>query len=91
MTAAHEYNHVLQYATTLPGRLDVRVDGDLGRGEGLSRVNDYVHYLSVGASPDSRSRVAKGDGELKKYGSAIWNHWLEAPFGAKTSSAMHGQ
>ena len=36
VTMAHEYNHVLQFTLRLaPGRLDVRVDGDLGRGPRL--------------------------------------------------------
>ena len=36
VTAAHEYNHVLQYAYDIaPGQVDVRVDRDLDGGEGL--------------------------------------------------------
>ena len=56
--AAHEYNHVLQYGyDAFAGHLDVRVDRDVGRGEGLRRRSTTTSSTSTRGHwrPTSRS------------------------------------
>ena len=88
VTAAHEYNHVLQYAydtfqdtwmfESTATWIEERVFDD---------VNDYLFYLGPWADRPSQPLTYAGDGappsgdDLKIYGSAIWNHWLDSRYG----------
>jgi hypothetical protein len=89
VTAAHEYNHVLQFnydtsqdtwmfestATWMEDRV-------------YTDVNDYLQYLTPWATMTSipLTYYASGDDPLnvKVYGDGVWNRWLESHFGQET-------
>ena len=83
VTAAHEYNHVLQYA------YDIRQDtwmyestATWAEEKVFPLDNDYHLYMDTWAGNPGLP-LTSPDGD-KKYGSAIWNHWLEQRYGAVT-------
>ena len=82
VTAAHEYNHILQFSydafqdvwmaeSTAVWMEDHVYDG----------INDYLRYMRRWTV---RTRVPLTASSIKIYGSAVWNHWLERHYGAKT-------
>jgi hypothetical protein len=83
VTAAHEYNHVLQYA------YDISQDAWMYESTAtwseekvFAGDDDYHAYMATWAlNPVQPITSASG---LKMYGSAIWNHWLEQNYGAAT-------
>ena len=91
VTAAHEYNHVLQYG------YDACQDTWMFESTATwaeDKVFDASTTTSstslVGDVPGSRSRSratarAPSADDLKMYGSAIWNHWLERRYGPESS------
>ncbi len=81
VTAAHEYNHVLQF------RYDVFSDVWMAESTAtwsedkvFPLANDFVNYMPTWAS--SPGQPLTSDSGTKMYGSAIWNHWLERRYGA---------
>jgi hypothetical protein len=83
VTAAHEYNHVLQDA------YDYIEDGWMFESTAVymedkvyPQVNDYLHYVAAWASNTKQPLTAFPSGNLKPYGSAVWNHWLDHRYGA---------
>lgn len=88
VTAAHEYNHALQMG------YDVIEDAWMSEStatwaedEVYPSINDYLQYL-----PDWNSHLSEPltefssspsnpDRNLKVYGSAVWNHWLDYRYG----------
>jgi hypothetical protein len=83
VTAAHEYNHVLQNA------YDYLEDGWMFESTAVymedkvyPQINDYLHYVPAWASNTKQPLTAFPSGNLKPYGSAVWNHWLEHRYGA---------
>ena len=86
VTAAHEYNHVLQFA------YDVAQDTWMFEAtatwmedEVYTDVNDYLQYV-VGWSrltlvPMTNFSAAGDETNAKAYGAAVWNRWLEAKHG----------
>ena len=80
VTAAHEYNHVLQFAydvfqdiwmfeSTAVWMEDKVYDG----------VNDYRQYLGDWAA--STEIPLTESNRLKHYGTTVWNQWLESEYG----------
>jgi hypothetical protein len=88
VTAAHEFNHVLQY------RYDAFQDDWMFEATATwaeekvyDEVDDYLQYLDPWADlPEQPLTTARHQAQstLKQYGSAIWNHWLETRFGAES-------
>jgi hypothetical protein len=91
VTAAHEYNHILQYGydalqdiwmfeSTAVWAEDKVFDG----------INDWFFYMPNWAELPDQPITYAGDGadpqddDLKMYGSGIWNHWVERKYGAAT-------
>ena len=81
VTAAHEYNHVLQYA------YDIAQDPWMYESTATSAEekvfpadDDYHGYMGTWA--DNPAQPITSASGLKMYGSAIWNHWLEQRYGA---------
>ncbi|MEA2441494.1 MAG: hypothetical protein QOH76_2918 [Thermoleophilaceae bacterium] len=87
VTAAHEYNHVLQF------NYDTAQDTWMFEATAVwmedyvyTDVNDYVQYLSPWSQ---MSRVPltyySGDGNdplnIKVYGDGVWNRWIEGHYG----------
>ena len=82
VTAAHEYNHILQFSydafqdvwmaeSTAVWMEDHVYDG----------INDYLRYMRRWAV---RTQVPLTASSIKIYGSTVWNKWLERHYGAKT-------
>ncbi|HWH44217.1 MAG TPA: MXAN_6640 family putative metalloprotease, partial [Thermoleophilaceae bacterium] len=90
VTAAHEYNHLSHYA------IDTLQDFWLFESSAVwmedrvyDAVDDYLNYLppprwtTQTRIPLTRFNASNGadPGNIKVYGSAVWNHWLAARFG----------
>src|SRR3954447_24660768 len=86
VTAAHEYNHVLQYA------YDVAVETWMFEASATwmedvvyTDVNDYRQYLPGWAQltllPLTNEQGATDQYLSKTYGNIVWNRWLQAHFG----------
>ena len=81
VTAAHEYNHVLQYAyDTFQDRWMAESTATWSEEKVFGLVNDYVFYMGTWA--DQPSQPITADSGTKMYGSAIWNHWLADRYGS---------
>ena len=91
VTAAHEYNHVIQFG------IDVLQDAWMFESTAVwmedavyDDVNDYVNYLgpwsTLSEIPITQFNASDPDdpGNTKAYGSAVWNRWLEEHYGAET-------
>jgi hypothetical protein len=89
VTAAHEYNHVLQFG------YDIAQDtwmfestATWAEEKVFDAIDDYLFYLAPWARLPHEPLTSSGDGapptddDLKMYGSAVWNHWLEGRYGA---------
>jgi hypothetical protein len=83
VTAAHEYNHVLQNA------YDYVEDSWMFESTAVyieekvyPQVNDYLRYIPAWTSNTKQPLTAFPSGNLKPYGSAVWNHWLDHRYGS---------
>jgi hypothetical protein len=81
VTAAHEYNHVLQNGYDYiedPWMFEataVYIEDKV-----YPDINDYLAYVNLWAQhPDEPLTLFSDD--LKPYGSAVWNHWLDHQYG----------
>ena len=88
VTAAHEYNHVVQFG------YDVAQDTWMFEATAVwmeekvyTEVNDYLQYLvpwsqlSFVPLTQFNARVSDDPTNAKVYGDVVWNRWLEAKFG----------
>lgn len=88
VTAAHEYNHVLQMA------MDVFEDAWMFESTAVymeekvfPAIDDYFQYLGTWEShldqplTEFSSQQGNPNYSLKIYGSAVWNHWLDHRYG----------
>jgi hypothetical protein len=91
VTAAHEYNHVLQFG------YDVFQDSWFFEStavwmedEVYDDINDYVSYLPQWVQLTQVPLTAFNAGDMtdplnvKVYGDAVWNRWLEERYGQET-------
>jgi hypothetical protein len=88
VTAAHEYNHVLQF------NYDTAQDTWMFESTAVwmedrvyTDVNDYLQYLTPWAQMTSVPLTYfSGDGNdplnVKVYGDGVWNRWIETHYGA---------
>src|SRR3954470_18138867 len=81
-TAAHEYNHVLQNA------YDYLEDSWMSEATAVyieDKVypsnNDYLRYVNDWTANTEQPLTTFSSSNLKAYGSAVWNHWLDHRFG----------
>ena len=87
VTAAHEYNHVLQYAyDTLQDTWMFESTATWSEEKVFDAVNDYLFYLRPWAADPDQPLTDAGAGpehtnDLRMYGSAIWNQWLDGRYG----------
>jgi hypothetical protein len=83
VTAAHEYNHVLQNAYDyLEDSWMFEATAVYMEDKVYPSDNDYLHYVNdwVGNTRQPLTTFSKDN--LKAYGSAVWNHWLDHRYGA---------
>lgn len=93
VTAAHEYNHVLQFG------VDAWEDTWMFESTATyfenvvyPNVDDYLSYLGTWVNstadaltdPDGGGSSSPQEAGLKIYGSAVWNHWLAHQYGSDT-------
>jgi hypothetical protein len=91
VTAAHEYNHVLQFA------YDLAQDTWMFEATAVwmedkvyTDVNDYLQYLTPWSQmsfiPITQFNTQRSDDptNVKVYGDAVWNRWLDTRFGEST-------
>jgi hypothetical protein len=83
VTAAHEYNHILQF------RLDTQQDGWMfestatwSEEQVFPDADDWLFYVRAWRRQPQQPITKFGaGGGLRVYGSAVWNHWLDAGAG----------
>ena len=88
VTAAHEYNHVLQFG------YDILQDSWMFEATAVwmedkvyDDINDYVTYLTPWAKLTQLPLTAFNPGDLtdpmnvKVYGDAVWNRWIDERYG----------
>jgi len=81
VTVSHELNHLLQ-----SGAYSARLDPWMSEATATwiedkvyPEIDDYINYVRAFArAPGAPITAIEGGGGLKVYGSAVWNHWLEA-------------
>lgn len=86
VTAAHEYNHVLQFNyDALQDTWMLEATATWAEDKVYPAVNDYLNYLgpwrSCAATPLTTFDAPGTTCDLKAYGSSVWNHWLSYRFG----------
>src|SRR4051794_37205270 len=86
VTAAHEYNHVLQFNyDTAQDTWMFESTATWMEDRVYTDVNDYVQYLTPWATMSyiPLTYFAPGDDPLnvKVYGDVVWNRWLQTHFG----------
>jgi hypothetical protein len=89
VTAAHEYNHILQYAyDTLQDIWMFESTATWAEDKVFDDANDWHFYMPSWRDQPGQPLTDAGDNEppasddLKMYSTAIWNHWLERRYGA---------
>ena len=83
VTAAHEYNHLLQNVYDyLQDPWMFEATAVYMEDKVFPAVNDYLDYVNAWVANTRQPLTAFADTNLKAYGSAVWNHWLDHRFGA---------
>jgi Family of unknown function (DUF6055) len=83
VTAAHEYNHVLQNAYDyLEDPWMFEATAVYMEDKVYPSINDYLNYVNSWVSYTRQPLTAFPSTNLKAYGSAVWNHWLDHRYGA---------
>lgn len=78
VTIAHELNHLLQYAYSAhqePWMLEATATWM--EEKIFPDVDDYLNYVPAFARTPGKPITGREAGELRAYGIAVWNHWLE--------------
>jgi hypothetical protein len=83
VTAAHEYNHVLQMTyDTFQDLWFLEATATWSEEQVYPQVNDWLGYVNSFArypgEPITATYPAEDDRSLRIYGSATWNHWLDS-------------
>ncbi len=83
VTAAHEYNHVLQFGyNRFQDTWMLESSATWSEEQVYPAVSNYVGYLpgwaACTAAPLTASAPSGPGCNLKMYGSSVWNHWLTA-------------
>jgi uncharacterized protein DUF6055 len=79
VTAAHEYNHILQFNYDVFEDVWLFEDTATWMEEQVyPNINDYLNYLPAFAKTSSRPMTGSS---IKIYAEAVWNHWLGNRFG----------
>src|SRR4051812_14116316 len=85
VTAAHEYNHVLQYAYSVAQETWMyEASASWMENQVYPDINDYFQYMRSWASlttlPLTNEVGASDQFNGKTYGNAVWNQWVSAKF-----------
>src|SRR3954452_8787154 len=83
VTAAHEYNHVLQNGYDyLEDTWMFESTAVYMEEKAYPANNDYLHYVDAWVANPKQPLTKFSAANLKPYGSAVWNHWVDHRFGA---------
>src|SRR4051794_5987540 len=83
VTAAHEYNHVLQNGYDyLEDTWMFESTAVYMEEKAYPDNNDYLHYVDAWVANPKQPLTTFSAANLKPYGSAVWNHWVDHRFGA---------
>jgi hypothetical protein len=83
VTAAHEYNHVLQDAYDyLENPWMAEATAVYMEDKVYPDNNDYLRYIGDWTANTRQPLTTFTSANDKAYGSAVWNHWLDHRFGA---------
>jgi hypothetical protein len=82
VTAAHEYNHVLQNVYDyLEDTWMFEATAVYMEDKVYPSINDYLNYVNAWVANTRQPLTAFPATNLKAYGSAVWNHWLDHRYG----------
>jgi hypothetical protein len=86
VTAAHEYNHVLQFTyDSIQDLWMLEATAVWAEEQVYPAVNDYLTYVNEWAGctavPLTDAPPPGATCDLKVYGDAVWNHWLGSRYG----------
>jgi hypothetical protein len=86
VTAAHEYNHVLQFGYDVAQDIwMLEATATWMEDKVYTDVNDYVQYLGPWAQlsfvPLTQFSPQDDPTNVKVYGDAVWNRWVDTTFG----------
>jgi hypothetical protein len=89
VTAAHEYNHVLQYNYDVAaGTWMLEASATWMEDVVYTAVNDYLQYIpgwgQLTLLPLTNEEGSTDEFINKTYGNVVWNRWLQSRFGADT-------
>ena len=86
VTAAHEYNHVLQFGIdAFEDTWMFESTATFFEDKVYPSINDYLSYMSTWVNnTDAPITDADAGGGLKMYGSAVWNHFVAGRYGDDT-------
>ena len=86
VTAAHEYNHVLQFGIeTFQDNWMFESTATWAEEKVYPALNDYVNYMSTWVANTAAPLTdATAGGDLKQYGSAVWNLFIDGRWGRDT-------
>src|SRR4051812_4531905 len=80
VTAAHEYNHVLQYAyDILQDKWMFESTATWMEDKVYPDINDYHQYMTSWSQLSQEPITAPDDAKI--YGSAVFNHWIDDAWG----------
>lgn len=80
VTVAHEYNHILHFNyDTLEDLWMFEATATWMEQKVYPAIDDYLNYLPAFAQRPERPLT----GRDKVYADSVWNHWLEARYGAR--------
>ncbi len=83
VTMAHEYNHVLQFGyDTFADLWMFESSATWAEDKVFPDVNDYLNFVGTFARKPMTPLAEEDRDATKLYGSAMWNHWLDARLGA---------
>lgn len=92
VTAAHEYNHVLQNGyDAFEDSWMFEATATWAEEKVYPAVNDYIQYLSDWVAERSQPLTTYTSANLKVYGSAVWNHWLSSRHGDDVTRSAWAQ
>ncbi len=91
VTAAHEYNHVLQFGyDTAQDTWMFESTATWMEDRVYTEVNDYLQYITPWSQitfvPLTQFNLSNGDDPLnvKVYGDTVWNRWIDQRYGPDT-------
>lgn len=82
VTIAHEYNHILHFAyDTFQDSWLFEATATWVEDRVFPAIDDYLNFVPAFATRPHKPLAEPEDRLVKLYGSAMWNHWLDARLG----------